>query len=102
MHQTLPGFPKVVAFRSTTCLVEVMDFGAESSGMTIIKAGLAAKLNYANVGALRADQGKWIAADNEFAAETFRQLCNFTDSRPNSSDGALWRSSGPVGYSKPQ
>src|SRR6266481_7861642 len=75
-----------------------MDFGAESSDMTIIKAGLAAKLNYANVGALRGDQGKWIAADNEFAAETFRQLCNFTDSRPNSSDGALWRSSGPVGY----
>jgi hypothetical protein len=46
--------------------------------MTIIKAGLAAKLNYANVGALRCDQGKWIAADNEFTAETFR-LCNFTD-----------------------
>ena len=46
-----------------------MDFGAESSGMTIIKAGLAAKLNYANVGALRGDHGKWIAADNEFAAD---------------------------------
>jgi hypothetical protein len=65
-------------------------------------SGVDTKLNYANVGALRGDQGKWIAADNEFAAETFRQLCNFTDSRPNSSDGALWRSSGPVGYSKPQ
>jgi hypothetical protein len=34
MHRTLPGFPKVVAFRSTTCLAEVMDFGAESSGTT--------------------------------------------------------------------
>ena len=45
---------------------------------------------------LRADQGKWVTADNEFPAETFRQLCNFTHSRPNSSDGALWRSNGPV------
>jgi hypothetical protein len=37
-----------------------MDFGADSSGMRVIKAGLGAKLNYANVGALRGDQGKWI------------------------------------------
>jgi hypothetical protein len=78
-----------------------MDFGADSSTMTIIKAGLAAKLNYTNVGALLGDQGKWIAADNEFAAKTFRQLCNFTDSHPNSSDGALWRSSGPVKTTDP-
>jgi hypothetical protein len=28
--------------------------------MTVIKAGLGAKLNYANVCALRSDQGKWI------------------------------------------
>lgn len=47
-------------------------------------------------GMLRADQCKWLAADEEFPDKTFRQLCNFTHSRPGSSDGALWRSNGPV------
>jgi hypothetical protein len=28
--------------------------------------------------------------------KTFRQLCNFTHSRPDSSDGALWQSNGPI------
>jgi hypothetical protein len=47
-------------------------------------------------GILRIDRCKWLVADNEFPALTFRELCNFTHSRPNSSDGALWRSNGPV------
>jgi hypothetical protein len=45
---------------------------------------------------LRGDECKWLVADDEFPDKTFRQLCNFTHSRPNSSDGALWRSNGPV------
>lgn len=47
-------------------------------------------------GMLRAEQGKWLLADGEFPDETFRKLCNFTHSRPDSSDGALWQSNGPV------
>jgi hypothetical protein len=35
------------------------------------------------------DQCKWLVAKNEFPRETFRQLCNFTHSRPDSSDAAL-------------
>lgn len=46
---------------------------------------------------LRDDQGKWLVADDEFPQETFRQLCNFTHSRPDSSDAALRNgSNGPV------
>lgn len=47
-------------------------------------------------GMLRSDQCKWLVADDEFPDKTFRQLCNFTHSRTNSSDGALWKSNGPV------
>jgi hypothetical protein len=47
-------------------------------------------------GMLRAEQGKWLLADGEFPDKAFRQLCNFTHSRPDSSDGALWQSNGPV------
>jgi len=47
-------------------------------------------------GMLRSDQCKWLVADDEFVDKTFRELCSFTHSRPNSSDGALWRSNGPV------
>ncbi|HLI61958.1 MAG TPA: hypothetical protein VKV05_01065 [Terriglobales bacterium] len=47
-------------------------------------------------GMLRGDQCKWLVADEEFPDRTFRQLCNFTHSRPNSSDFALWDSNGPV------
>jgi hypothetical protein len=47
-------------------------------------------------GMLRSDQCKWLLSDEEFPDTTFQQLCNFTHSRPNSSDGALWKSSGPV------
>jgi hypothetical protein len=45
---------------------------------------------------LRADQCKWLLDDEEFPDKTFRQLCNFTHSRQDSSDGALWQSNGPV------
>jgi hypothetical protein len=45
---------------------------------------------------LRSDQCKWLLADEEFPHKAFQQLCNFTHSRPNSSDGALWKSNGPV------
>lgn len=45
---------------------------------------------------LRAEQCKWLVANGEFPDKVFRQLCNFTHSRPNSSDGALWQSNGPV------
>jgi hypothetical protein len=45
---------------------------------------------------LRNDQCKWLAADEEFPDQTFRQLSNFTHSRPDSSDGELWESNGPV------
>ena len=36
---------------------------------------------------VRCDQGKWLLADEEFLDRTFQQLCKFTHSRPNSSDG---------------
>jgi hypothetical protein len=47
-------------------------------------------------GMLRGDQCKWLLANEEFPDKTFRQLCNFTHSRPDSSDGSLWQSNGPV------
>ena len=47
-------------------------------------------------GTLHGDHCKWLVADEEFPNKAFRQLCNFTHSRPNSSDGALWQSNGPV------
>ena len=45
---------------------------------------------------LRDDQCKWLVADGQFPDKTFHELCNFTHSRPDSSDGALWKSNGPV------
>lgn len=45
---------------------------------------------------LRDNQCKWLVADDEFPDQTFRQLCNFTHSCPDSSDSALWKSNGPV------
>ena len=38
----------------------------------------------------------WIFEKEEFINRTYRKLCNFTHSRPDSSDGVLWRSNGPV------
>jgi hypothetical protein len=45
---------------------------------------------------LHSEQAKWLLADQEFPDVTFRKLCNFTHSRPDASDGALWESNGPV------
>jgi len=45
---------------------------------------------------LRTDQCKWLLADGEFPDGEYQRLCNFTHSRPDSSDGMLWRSNGPV------
>lgn len=47
-------------------------------------------------GILTPEQCDWLLADGEIPGNTFRQLCNFTHSRPDSSDGALWESNGPV------
>jgi len=48
-------------------------------------------------GMLRAGQAKWLLEDDGFPNQIFRQLCNFTHSRPDSSDAALRKgSNGPV------
>lgn len=47
-------------------------------------------------GMLTQDQCNWLLADGEILSMTFRHVCNFTHSRPDSSDGALWESNGPV------
>jgi hypothetical protein len=47
-------------------------------------------------GMLRSVQCKWLLADEGIPDKTFNQLCNFTHSRPDASDGALWASNGPV------
>jgi hypothetical protein len=47
-------------------------------------------------GLLRNEQGNWLFAEGEIPDETFKKLCNFTHSRPDSSDGALWQSNGPM------
>jgi len=39
---------------------------------------------------------QWILDDNAFPVSTFRELCAFTHSRTNSTDGTLWESDGPV------
>ncbi len=47
-------------------------------------------------GALRKDQAKWMFANGEFLAETYKTLCNYTHSRPDANYGVLWQSNGPV------
>lgn len=34
--------------------------------------------------------------DGGLLASTYQKLCNYTHSRPDASDGALWQSNGPV------
>jgi hypothetical protein len=34
--------------------------------------------------------------DNQFIATLYQMLCNYTHSRPDSNDGSLWKSNGPV------
>jgi len=48
------------------------------------------------VGSLRKGQAKWMFEDASLLATTYQKLCNYTHSRPDSSDGALWQSNGPV------
>lgn len=48
------------------------------------------------LGNLRKDQGKWIFENGGMLAVAYQQLCNYSHSRPNASDGALWKSNGPV------
>ncbi|HXQ66926.1 MAG TPA: hypothetical protein VN980_10160 [Alphaproteobacteria bacterium] len=47
-------------------------------------------------GSLSKGDGKWIFEDDELLAVAYQKLCNYTHSRPDSSDGALWHSNGPV------
>lgn len=47
-------------------------------------------------GILKKGQAKWMFEDNQFLAVIYQELCNYTHSRPDSSDGALWESNGPV------
>jgi hypothetical protein len=47
-------------------------------------------------GTLRKDDAKWMFADGELLSSIYQKLCNYTHSRPDASDGALWQSNGPV------
>ena len=38
----------------------------------------------------------WLLADDKLPAQTFRHLCCFTHSRPDTSDVDLWESNGPI------
>jgi hypothetical protein len=39
---------------------------------------------------------RWMLEKDSFPAATFRELCAFSHSRPNSTDGTLWESNGPI------
>jgi hypothetical protein len=41
-------------------------------------------------------QGSWLLESDGPLAIAFRDLCRYTHSRPDASDGALWQSNGPV------
>jgi hypothetical protein len=45
---------------------------------------------------LRKEQAKWMFAEGAILAATYQALCNYSHSRPDSSDSALWQSNGPV------
>lgn len=47
-------------------------------------------------GSLRKEQAKWMFEDGDLLAAAYQMLCNYTHSRPDASDGALWQSNGPV------
>ncbi|HEY3836111.1 MAG TPA: hypothetical protein VGL72_06050 [Bryobacteraceae bacterium] len=47
-------------------------------------------------GTLTKGQAKWMFEDNQFIATLYQMLCNYTHSRPDSNDGSLWKSNGPV------
>jgi hypothetical protein len=48
------------------------------------------------LGNLRKEQGKWMFENGGMLATAYQQLCNYSHSRPDASDGALWKSNGPV------
>ncbi len=63
--------------------------------------GGASELNFARCrrrlkGTLRADQSRWLFEDGGLLATVYQNLSNYAHSRPDSSDGALWQSNGPV------
>jgi hypothetical protein len=45
---------------------------------------------------LKGKPGSWLLEPDEFPTRMFRDLCRFTHSRSDASDGALWQSNGPV------
>jgi hypothetical protein len=45
---------------------------------------------------LKGQAVEWLLDKAAFPAETYAELCKFTHARPDSSDGALWKSNGPV------
>ncbi len=47
-------------------------------------------------GNLRKQEAKWMFEHGEFLDTAYQTLCNYTHSRPDASDGALWQSNGPV------
>ncbi|WP_456827020.1 hypothetical protein [Bradyrhizobium sp. USDA 4518] len=64
------------------------------------KAG-AGELNFTRCrkhlsGTLKKGDAKWMFEDGQLLAATYQMLCNYTHSRSDSSDGALWESNGPV------
>lgn len=48
------------------------------------------------LGNLRKEQGKWMFENEGVLPATYQQLCNYSHSRPDASDGALWKSNGPI------
>jgi hypothetical protein len=47
-------------------------------------------------GSLRKEHAKWLFEDGALLGATYQALCNYTHSRPDASDSALWQSNGPV------
>lgn len=47
-------------------------------------------------GTLSQRNAKWMFEDRGLLATTYQALCNYTHSRPDSNDGSLWHSNGPV------
>jgi hypothetical protein len=48
------------------------------------------------LGSLTKDQAQWLFADGALLEAMYQGLCNYTHSRPDASDSALWQSNGPV------
>lgn len=45
---------------------------------------------------LRKEEAKWLFEDGGYLASAYQTLCNYSHSRPDASDNALWQSNGPV------